>query len=476
MKRLKESPISLSVIINLIIFIGLMLVFKPRFETSDDAYMNEFASGIFGERENHLVFINYILSSIIQCLYKILPVVNWYTMFQYISIFTSLLTITYVFIKMKGNTVGIGISVILATVFGYQGYVWPQFTKTAGYLVIAGAILVFFAFREQKHLCRNVCIGVLMMLFGAMYRESAFMLGLLMVFPIGVVSFLREFFEKGYKCIVKYGIIVMVFVSTWGCVSLAYRYHSEQYQKNPEWVEYLEWDGKLSKLLDGFFPYYEDDWQLYEELGISVSDLRYYEAWNTADTEALNVENMSRLIAAKDAYWVSKRTKLVEFWDLFPMAFTQISVFPYCILLFVIVFAQSKKQDYLAYLLQIGVVFGAYLYLYIQGRFLYNRVDVVAWLGAIIAILYMWEPSYGYKFQSEKVKKYLLAAAQVCVVVYLCFTCSDMFRWNYDSRTEDNTLAREIDIKADKEHLYLCTINLFGTSVTWDPFYVAEEG
>ncbi|MBR2403514.1 MAG: hypothetical protein IKB01_12255, partial [Lachnospiraceae bacterium] len=135
-----------------------------------------------------------------------------------------------------------------------------------------------------------------------------------------------------------------------------------------------------------------------------------------------------------------------------------------------------KKQDYLTYLLQIGVVFGAYLYLYISGRFLYNRVDVVAWLGAIIAVLYMWEPSYDYKFQSEKVKKCFLATAQVCVVVYLCFTCSEMFRWNYDSRTEDNTLAREIDIKADKEHLYLCTINLFGTSVTWDPFYVAEEG
>ena len=199
MEKVKKSPLGLSFVINICIFVGLMFMFKPCYETSDDMYMNEFANGIFGQPENHLVFINYIMGSIIQGLYKLLPVVNWYAFIQYISMFISFVVITHVFIQHKGMQFGGLLATLVITVFGYQGYIRPQFSKTAGVLVLAGALLIFYAFKSEAQIWKKVLIGVMLMLTGGLFRDSVFWLCLLMAFPIGVVEFLRDFLKYKFK-------------------------------------------------------------------------------------------------------------------------------------------------------------------------------------------------------------------------------------------------------------------------------------
>ncbi len=475
MKKWKEKPIWLSIILNIVILACLMLLFRPNFETSDDAYMNEFASGIFGQRENHLVFINYILGSIIRFLYEILPIVNWYTIAQYAAVFASFTSITYVLVRTKGTELGIGVSAILITAFGYQCYVLPQFTKTAGCLLVAGAVLIFAAFQGEKAVWKQVVMGVFLMLWGAMYREIVFYLCLLMVFPIGMVIFFRDFFKNSYQCVAKYVIIIMIFVGVLGCVQVTSWYHECQYAREPEWTEYLEWDRALVKLIDSFFPYYQDDIALYTDLGISESDLRYYENWNVADTDKLSTESLKRLGVAKDAYWISTKTKLIEFWSEFPGVFLQVTVFPYSMILLAFLLLNSSKWNWMAYFLEAGALFAAYMYMYIGGRYMQNRVDVVVWFGAIVSMLYMWEPDGSNRLLNAKNKRNLLVSLQVCTMLLLGCINSESFRWKYNPSVEENILTRQDAIVKDKEHLYLCTINVFGTGVTVDPFYVGEE-
>ena len=207
MNKMKKGPLALSLLLNLAVFVGLMILFRPCYETSDDMYMNEFASGVFGQQENHLVFLNYILSSIILGCYKILPFLNWYAFFHYAAMFVSFVVITYVLVQTKGNTAGIGMSTILLVVFGYQGYVWPQFSKTAGFLILAGALLVFYAFKCGEKVWQRTLLGVLCMIAGAMFRKKVLLLCLLMVFAIGVVEFLREFLVSKFECLKKYVIM-----------------------------------------------------------------------------------------------------------------------------------------------------------------------------------------------------------------------------------------------------------------------------
>lgn len=476
MNRIKKSSLGLSLLLNVIICFGLLLVFRPCYETSDDMFMNEFASGIFGKQENHLVFINYILSSILLVFYKVVPFLNWYAIFQYLSVFTSFVVITYIFIKTKGDAVGIGLSAIIITAFGYQGYILPQFSKTAGFLILAGALLVFFTFECGEMAWQKVLLGVLLMVVGAMFRESMFLLGLLMMFPIGVIKFLWAFATDKFKCLKKYVIICVVFVGTLACVKMAYVYHDYQYECNAEWAEYIEWDQNLVKLIDGFFPYYEDDRELYEELGISEADLRYYEEWNIADTEQLSTETLARLVEAKDAYWISPRVKLLTFWSVFPMAFTGISVFPYCVVIFAVLLLVSKKRSYWAYVLEIGALFVSYLIMYIRGRVLFNRIDVVVWLGAILACVYLCEMADEGSEIHKRRNGILLTIMLGCVGLHVCIINTSALRFIYDSQFEEDIRARQEVISADKEHLYLCTANILGTGVLNNPFYVGKEG
>lgn len=476
MQRLRKSALGLSFIINICIFAGLMLAFRPCYETSDDMYMNEFANGIFGRPENHLVFINYIMGCIIQGLYELIPIVNWYAAVQYISVFVSFIVIAYIFIQYKGLQLGGLLSAIVITVFGYQGYIRPQFSKTAGMLVLAGALLIFFAFKSEVQIWKKVLVGVLMMLAGGLFRDSVFWLCLLMVFPIGVVEFLRDFLKYKFKCVKKYVIIVMVFGITLGGFILTNVYHDAQYQKEQEWADYLAWNEALSPLIDGFFPYYEDDWQLYQELGISEKDLRYYEDWHIADVEQLSTETLTRLGAAKEAYWVSLKTRFVNFFSVFPMAFLRISVFPYCMLILTFLVLQAKKKNYFAYITETGALFMAYMYMYMSGRVLYNRIDVIVWMGAILACIYLCEPADGENETRKRGNRNILAAMQVCVVLYLCITNTSALRSNYDAQYEKDIRVRQEAISSDKEHLYLCTADVLGTGFLHNPFYIGEVG
>jgi hypothetical protein len=61
-------------------------------------------------------------------------------------------------------------------------------------------------------------------------------------------------------------------------------------------------------------------------------------------------------------------------------------------------------------------------------------------------------------------------------VVYVCLTNTDTFRWNFDYDWEQKVLTRQEMIAEDKEHLYLCTIDVLGTGVASNPFYVGKEG
>jgi hypothetical protein len=390
--------------------------------------------------------------------------------------FLSFVVISYVLICEKGNVTGALMSAIISIVFGYQGYILPQFSKTAGFLVLSGALLVFYAFKCKNKAWGKVMAGVLLIIWGGLYRENVLLLCLLMVLPIGIVEFVRDLFKNGWRCVTRYVLICMVFVGTVGCVQFAYVYHDKQYNKDSEWVDYLAWDGQLTQLIDDFFPYYEDDAQLYEDLGISKEDLSYYEAWNIADTDKLSTESMSRLVAAKEGYWISPKTKFAKFWTVFPRAFMQISVFPYVALLFVFILIYSKRKNYLAYLLEIVILFVAYMYMYMTGRVLFNRIDVIVWMGFILAVLYLWEPTEDRKVYLAQRKDIILSIVMMIAFVHLCVTNSDTFRWNFNYNWEQKLLTRQEMMVEDKEHLYLCTIDVLGTGVASNPFYVGKEG
>jgi hypothetical protein len=110
------------------------------------------------------------------------------------------------------------------------------------------------------------------------------------------------------------------------------------------------------------------------------------------------------------------------------------------------------------------------------GRVLFNRIDVIVWMGFILAVLYLWEPTEDRKVYLAQRKDIILSIVMMAAFVYLCVTNADTFRWNFNYNWEQKLLTRQEMMVEDKEHLYLCTIDVLGTGVASNPFYVGKEG
>ena len=49
--------------------------------------------------------------------------------------------------------------------------------------------------------------------------------------------------------------------------------------------------------MDHGFPDYEENQEVYKQLGMQKEDVQYYSNWNFADPQIFNVESISKLVA-----------------------------------------------------------------------------------------------------------------------------------------------------------------------------------
>ena len=132
-----RGSLNWALLLNYIVFLILVCLFQPYFETNDDSAMRMTVSGAGGYYDSHLIYINILIGKLIVFLETHVPTGNWYTLIQLIIVFFSLCTVTYILIERSGIKYGSWISLILLTFFGYEGYIAVQFTKTAGFAAAA---------------------------------------------------------------------------------------------------------------------------------------------------------------------------------------------------------------------------------------------------------------------------------------------------------------------------------------------------
>lgn len=161
--------------LNVLAMAVLVLIMRPSFETNDDIVFAEFGSGLRGVKTPHLIFQNYFLGIIYRILYEITGRLPWYTIVQYAVLLAAFSAVTYVLINRLEGYSGLYLSVVLLCVFGYEGYIHIQFTKTAGIAAAAAVFLLFHVITSEKFCIWEFLVGILLGIFGFMYREDQFL-------------------------------------------------------------------------------------------------------------------------------------------------------------------------------------------------------------------------------------------------------------------------------------------------------------
>ena len=463
-RQKRRSP-GFAVCVNLLAMAVMVLLMRPSFETNDDIVFAEFGSGLRGVKDAHLVFQNYILGLLYRFLYQVTGRLPWYTIVQYAVLLAAFSAVTYVLMNRLEGYSGLYLSVIFLCCFGYEAYIHIQFTKTAGIAAGAAVFLLLYLVSRERFAVWEFLWGISLGLLGFLYREDQFWASSALMAGAGIYFLLTLRKKYPGKLLRKVGICAGSFLILLISVAAAGAVDSHMYDES-QWKDYQEFNGLRSKLLDYGFPDYDSSVETYRELGISREAYELYKTWNFNDPERFTADTMEELVQEK-AGRTFHISQVVSFLKRFPSDLSKLSMawFGLAFLAAWLIFARKSPGAAVSLLAEGILLCAVYFYLYYQGRYMVNRVDVGIWCSVCLVVL--WIISDGRSLSGK-------AGVILCIIVFAAsqLMWKDDWRITTASIPEARVSQRAVleTIGTDKDHVYLAKSGTVSEIVCYGPF------
>ena len=335
------------------LFLTLPLLFKiVYYPISDDYLLTSVVRGAYdGKPDADLRVVNIILSSIWEKLYSVFPNIEWYA----VTLIILILFNSYVILYLLNKKINMYISIAIVLSLELFMLAWPSFTVIAYYSAFTLGIFVFSYLRESIKNYQAAIIIAIITFGGFCFRETAFESGFIAVSPLLLLSIRRNNIRK----ILFSGIIVLLIVTSCLIVHKSF-YNTEHNRKSSEWA------ATRSKVGDYPISTYDDNKQLYNDIGFSKNDYLGLtrQGYYMADLNTYSTHNL-KTIVEKTPHSVRYNTNLIsilkriakikEFWG-------------FLIILVAMIVLRKTKKQILFSAFEILLVVGQCVYLIYIGR------------------------------------------------------------------------------------------------------------
>lgn len=483
-KKESTSTLLLSLGMNIVFFLFVICIIRPMFESNDDVTMAMLAENTEGNTNGILLFSNILYTRFLQALYSVTRAVKWYVWVQLAGIFVSLTSVTYMIFKKAGKFYGSFINVLLLSFLSFNTYFKFQFTRTAGVCAAAGIMLVFYALEKKKCIAKyiQIAIAFVLIFYSSLVRFDSLATAAIALSSIGIIIVIEFLKKKEFKRIIEY---VLVFAIVFSAPLAAYAYNIHFYNSG-DMEYYTEYNSLRSELFDLGFPDYDDNKELYKSMGISEKDLEYYKTWNI-DTDVITLENMRKLVDAKEASITDTDSFVQVVKDSLKAVYSNDFFYLYFALCFLSIMINKKRGFFVA--VQFVMLFLSQFYLTYIGRTGLERVDFCVYAGAIISQLYYLDlknPVIKRPKKDSLVKGMAFALAlftlNITPLPDLHIPGFDTFYCNHEANIYSNKetkKSREFfnTLGANKDVLYITAIDstTYSTGTSMPFFYVCEE-
>lgn len=468
-----KGKIWFSLLLNVVVFLLLMLIMTPVFETNDDISISMIVSGAYGEASPVSMCQHYFLGVFYNFLYHVFGNgVPWYALVQHIVLILSFTAITYIILNRFASVHALWITGILLVYFGYGCYVTMQYTKTAAAATAASAFLLFYSVTKEKISLKGILGAFALGITGFLYRDKEFA----MVFALmsGIGLFLILDIKAFPKCErirrAVTGITAYVLIAAAGIGLYAVNLYT--YTSDPEWAYYMKYNDLRSAVMDYGVPDYEENEEAMQELGISENSYKMYRGWNFNDPEKMTVDTWQGILDLQPEK-PALTEAFADYLKQFPASFFQLSIFG-AACLFMVIWLFWGKHDHrtvLTALYEFLIVMLGYFFLYYSGRYLMNRVDTGIWLA--VSLVFIWLLGHsGMKLSGRAGIVVFLG-----VLILKQGVQSESWRINMEKQIRENHKEQEVfeKIAGDKEHLYLA-VNGEMTNGCFAPYDSIEKG
>ena len=466
-----KKKVWFSLLMNAVLLLLFLLLFQPKYETNDDMGILCMVSGVKMGADAHLVYINYVLGKIFLWCYQFAGGIPWYALIQYGALLGAFTAVSYVCLNKIENKNLIWMLTVILLVFSYESYVKLQYTKTAGILTAAGLLLFCYAVISEEKFKQKLFCSIVLCALGFMYRNVQFVAESALMSAAGIPVLFKcvcQLKKKNRKILIQgvTGCVLLIIVLGGLFVTDKLAYRTE------EWQDYLAYNVARTELYDYGFPDYDSNKEIYEKMQIDKKAFKLYKQWNHGDSEKMSTEIMQTIASAKSEKSITKQV-FSGYIHLFPIKFFTISVFYVflMVLLFSILTGKFSGEAVLSLLYEAIMVMLLYFYLYYQGRYLYNRVDVGIWFAASLIVLWNYQPGN---------RRYALGLGGVLTVLALV-VCVLQGQWI--TRTRFNTQGYSPKVRAfiekihsDPEHLYLTKMGTVSFAKAYGVFDVIPKG
>lgn len=336
------------------------------FLLNDDATIESIVSGSFtGTPDGHSIYFRYPLSGIVSLLYRIIPVIPWFTLVLlgcYIFAGAVLGRLAYKYL-LKGETKKPGLFALVLSVMAFlcvPELIGLHYTVAAA--ALAGGAILWTVLEEKKQWIPAVALALTYCV-----RREVFLLAI----PFWGVALLWRLPKKQYKVLLSNVLVTL-------CLSLAFMGINAFFYRGQEWKSFTEYNDARTELYDyAWYKVYDGNESAYEKYGMTRRDYELVSHYATAMDSTVDTEYFETMIqVSKEGEWVDTplhtlKRMMVQYrnWILgTEEPFSLIMIGMYVLLIGLLVWTKQWYQAVLVALLGLGRS-AVWIYLFWKGRF-----------------------------------------------------------------------------------------------------------
>ena len=389
-RKIDYKKLLTALAINAAFLIVLLLMFTPA-EKTDDYSMKAILDGAYGYgTSSHLLYINFLLGSFLKILQNIAPVIPWYEVSNYAAIFISLTIVTYVVFSFEKIKRSVLILIPVLAFWGFEGYIKLTFSKTAGIAAASGLLVFMIGLHGGQFRKVHITVGTILTVIGCLFRYKVIFSVLPVMAGIALVEIIiwvRENKKDALKAILHYVIPV---AALFAVIFLITQLGLFLFKRDPAWAEYKEYNTVKTDLQDYGWPKYSANAESYEELGVSNNDYKLWTRKDYSDPDVLTIDLMNSIADIKDRPGIVKYfTSFTAFFKEYPIELIKLNVFyGAVILLLLLCLSKQKSLKWLMILYPLGMALLLEYYLFCDGRYGRQHVDVAIWFAVSMFFVY----------------------------------------------------------------------------------------
>ncbi len=456
MKKLKISRNLIIVIfINLIIFGITNILFNIKYEQVDDFIIYNLYSGLDGTYNIHGIYLHPIICIIISIFYKIIPIINWHSIFLLSMQFICFTIIGNIILKKHNN----GIAIILYTIFASIFYVillmLMQYTSVSALLILTALIMLIDILEKNEKAKIKYIIGMyILFVIGIMTRMQSLLIiipffGLYFVINLVKYKILKQLPKDTVIKMLKYYLIYVI-ITVIVYVSNTVIYNSDEVYKN-----YIEYNDIRATLHDITYVDYEENKEIFDEIGWSKNDHYLFYTFDFGDENIYSKENLQKILdykIQKDGKY-NFNTNLEEISKSFISesgdTIIYISILFITLFIIALFYSNKTKENILIFLVTIGM----HILFIIIGRSMLRVVIPEYIIGTALLI-------YNLNFNiKNKINDNIKNCTIICfMILIICTFVGNKYNYGYNLENYENYRELINYTNNHKENVYLYTV------------------